>query len=288
VTGGSSQALSARPLSWAWLLLPAAFALALYAQLLPALVDEWMEHPNLSHGFAIPFIAAYILWTRRERVRAAAWAPSLAGLPVLALGLAALVVGVRGDEIFLARISLPVTLLGLSLFLGGPGFTRAVWPAVLYLAFMVPAPYSTLKILTQRSRLVDATIAAELVGLLGVPVYQDGVFLHLPNIVLEVADDCSSIPAIVALLSLGAVYASLSQSPVLIRTILVLGTVPLAIFANIIRIALTAAGVYYVGLWTLTSFIHKFSGTVTFLITFLLLTLLDQALVSAVRWWRRA
>lgn len=283
----AAEALSRLPAGWMWLLAPVALAVALYGQLMPAMVREWMEFPSLSHGFAVPLIAAYLLWTRREQVLAARWAPSFTGLPVLVLGLAAFAVGLRGDEIFLARLSLPITLLGISLFLGGWQFTKVVWVGIAYLVFMVPAPYSTLKILTERSRFLDANGAAAILHFLGVPVYQDGVMLHLPNIALEVADDCSSIPAIAALLSLGAVYASLSRSPVAIRAALVVCTVPLAIAANIIRITLTAAAAYYVGPWTLGAFYHKFSGTVTFLLTFFLLTLLDQALLAAARWSRR-
>ena len=275
------------PAAWVWLLLPSAVAVALYAPLVPGLVAEWTEFPSLSHGFAVPLIAVYLLWTRRERIAAAPWAPSLAGLPVLLMGVVAFALGTRGDEVFLARISLPITLLGVSLFVGGWTFTRAVWLGVAYLAFMVPAPYSTLKLLTQRSRLVDADASAALLQVLGVPVHQDGVMLYLPNVALEVADDCSSIPAIVALLSLGVVYASLSRSPLSVRVALVLGTVPLAIGANIIRITLTAAAAYYIGTWTLGTFYHKFSGTVTFLLTFFLLTLVDRVLSTAARWWRR-
>ena len=278
-----------RPAShWLWLLLPCALVVALYVPLVPALVAEWTEFPSLSHGFAVPLIAVYLLWTRRERIAAAPWAPSLAGLPVVALGAAAFALGIRGDEIFLARLSLPITLLGVSLFVGGWAFTRTVWLGIFYLVFMIPAPYSTLKILTQRSRLFDADAAAAVLQVLGVPVYQDGVMLHLPNIALEVADDCSSIPAIVALLSLGVVYASLSRSALPIRTALVLGTVPLAIGANIVRITLTAAAAYYIGPWTLAGFYHKFSGAVTFVLTFFLLTLVDQLLSWATRRWSRA
>lgn len=276
------------PAAWMWLLLPAVLAIAIYAPLVPALVQEWSEFPSLSHGFAVPLIAVYLLWTRRERIAAAPWAPSLAGLPVLLLGMAAFTIGVRADEVFLARLSLPITLLGLSLFVAGWQFTRAAWLGIAYLVFMVPAPYSTLKILTQRSRLVDADASAAILQVLGVPVYQDGVMLHLPNIALEVADDCSSIPAIAALLSLGVVYASLSRSALPIRFALVAGTIPLAIGANIIRITLTAAAAYYIGPWTLGGFYHKFSGTVTFLLTFLLLTVVDQALSAGARWWKRA
>ena len=274
--------------AWTWLLLPSALAIVIYAPLVPALVQEWSEFPSLSHGFAVPLIAAYLLWTRRDRIAAAPWEPSLAGLPVLVLGVAMFAIGIRADEVFLARLSLPVTLLGVTLFVAGWRFVSAAWLGIAYLVFMVPAPYSTLKILTQRSRLVDADAAAAILQMLGVPLYQDGVMLYLPNIALEVADDCSSIPAIAALLSLGVVYASLSRSGLPIRFALVAGTIPLAIGANIIRITLTAAAAYYIGPWTLGGFWHKFSGTVTFMLTFLLLMLVDQALSAGVRWWRRA
>ena len=87
---------------WIPLLALAAGALALYAPLVPGLVHEWAEFPNLSHGFAIPFIAAYLVWSRRDQLRAAPIEPSAWGLAALLPGLAALVVGVLGDESFLA------------------------------------------------------------------------------------------------------------------------------------------------------------------------------------------
>jgi exosortase/archaeosortase family protein len=68
---------------------------------------------------------------------------------------------------------------------------------------------------------------------------------------------------------------------------LILMTVPLAIGANMVRITLTAAAAYHMGLWTLGSFFHKFSGTVNFLLTFWLLVLLDAGLVQVMRWRRR-
>jgi exosortase len=118
-------------------------------------------------------------------------------------------------------------------------------------------------------------------------VYRDGVVLHLPNVVLEVADNCSSIPAIAALLALGAVYACLVERPLVARAALILATTPLAIGANMIRITFTAAAEYYIGLWTLGSFYHKLSGTVNFLLTFWLLVLLDTGLVRTTRWHSR-
>ncbi|MGH7304619.1 MAG: exosortase [Candidatus Rokuibacteriota bacterium] len=269
---------------WLSLGLPAVVALGLYAPLAPSLIREWAEFPHLSHGFAVPFIAAYLVWCRRNRLREVRAEPSLWGLPALVLGLAALVVGVQGQESFVARISLPITLLGLTLFLAGPAVTRCLWIGIAYLVFMVPLPWTTFRLLASRARLFDASVSAAALDRLGVPVYQDGVFLHLAAVTLEVADACSSIQSASALLALGGAYVSVVQRPTAIRVTLVVMTLPLAVAANIARIVTTALGVHYFGVWTLQSAYHLFSGSVNFVLTLLLLLLLDTAMV---RWSRR-
>lgn len=271
------------PRAWLFLAPPLAVGLALYAPLVPELVAEWSEFPSLSHGFAIPVIAAYLAWIRRDRLGATPVRPSALGLPLLVLGLAMLVVGVLGREPFVARLSLPVTLGGLVWFVAGGAVARLLWAPIAYLFFMVPLPWSTLKLVMYQSRLVDAAVSAEAVRWLGVPVFRDGFMLYLPGISLEVADDCSSIPAIAALLSLGVAYAFFTPRPALYRAALVVATLPIAIFSNIVRITTTVAGAHYLGPWTLNTVYHQFNGTVNFLLTFLFLMALDAALLRGLR-----
>lgn len=272
---------------WALLGVPALAALALYAPLVPGLVADWSAFPSLSHGFAVPVIAAYLVAARWEQIQAAPMASSPWGLPVLILGLAVLFIGVRGDESFVARLSLPIMLLGLCLFLAGPAITRYVWMGTAYLFLMVPLPWTTLQGLTYRSRVFDARASAWALSWLGVPVHRDGVMLYLPNITLEVADACSSIPAIAALLALGAAYASLARRAPAARVAIVAATAPIAIASNIIRITVTAAGTYYSGPWVLKSVYHQLAGTSNFLLTFLLLLALDSLLARVVKGWAR-
>ncbi|HXG02279.1 MAG TPA: exosortase/archaeosortase family protein [Candidatus Binatia bacterium] len=271
----------AAPRAWLWLAPPAALALALYAPLVPDLAREWSEFPSLSHGFAIPLIAAYLAWIRRDRLARTPVRPSLLGLPLLVAGLAALVIGVLGQEPFVARLSLPLTLGGLVWFVAGGAVARLLWVPIAYLFFMVPLPWSTLKLVMYQSRLLDAAVSAELVRWLGVPVFRDGFMLHLPALTLEVADDCSSIPAIAALLSLGVAYAYFSPRPAAYRGLLIAATLPIAIFSNIVRITTTVAAAYYLGPWTLHTVYHQFNGTVNFLLTFLFLMAFDTALLRA-------
>jgi exosortase len=103
--------------------------------------------------------------------------------------------------------------------------------------------------------------------------------LQLPNMTLEVADECSSVPAIAALLALGAAYAQLQARPTWIRAVLTLAAAPLGLLSNIIRLILTALSAYYLGPIALNNVIHKFNGTSVFLATVVLLVVLDTFLI---------
>jgi exosortase len=266
------------PLGWLALGVAAAAALGLYAPVVAGMAAEWNEFPSLSHGFAVPVIAAYLLWRRRHLLAQAPVEGTIFGLPLMILALAMLVLGSLGGEPFVARLSLPLALFGTVLFLMGPRIAREAWLGIAYLVFMIPLPYVALKALTYQSRLFDAGITATALRWLGVPVLRDGVMLHLPNITLEVADDCSSVPAIAALLALGVAYALMQTRPTWIRVALTLSAVPLALFSNIVRLILTSIGAYLFGPIVLNNTIHKFSGTTVFLATVVLLVGLDALL----------
>jgi len=271
-------------LPWLALAVSVAGALALYIPVIAGMAADWIEFPSLSHGFAVPLISAYLLWNKRRLLAEAPVEGSLTGLPVVVLALGMLVLGSLGSESFIARLSLPIALLGVVLFLMGGQVTRHAWIAIAYLAFMIPLPYLTLKAITYQSRLFDAGLTATALGWMGVPVLRDGVMLQLPNMTLEVADECSSVPAIAALLALGAAYAQLQARPTWIRVVLTLAAAPLGLLSNIVRLIVTSLGAYYLGPIALNNVIHKFNGTTVFLATVVLLVALDTLLT---RFWRR-
>jgi exosortase len=264
--------------AWLGFALGLAGILGLYGTTLVSMARDWAAFPNLSHGFAIPPIAVYLAWTRRSRLAQLVGAPSWVGCPFLAGGLALYAGGVLGAEPFLARISLHVTLLGAALFLLGRDTTRELGPSLAYLVFMTPLPYITLKKLTDATRVFDAAMTAAVLPWLGVPVLREGVILHLSRISLEVADVCSSIPAIASLLALAAAYGLVRRRSPLICLVLLLAAVPLGLASNVIRIIVTAAGAHYIGPVALHNAIHLWSGTTVFLMTFSALVLLDAGL----------
>ncbi|MGH7393551.1 MAG: exosortase/archaeosortase family protein, partial [Candidatus Rokuibacteriota bacterium] len=198
--------------------------------------------------------------------------------PLVALGLGLYAVASLGSEPFLARLSFPVTLAGGVLLLSGTAIARQALPGVAYLAFMMPLPYVALKGLTATATLFDARVTAAMLPWLGVPVHRRGTLLYLANMTLEVADACSSIPAIASLLALGAAYGFVRRRSVGVTLLLLVAAIPLGVTANIVRIVLTAAGVHYLGPIAIHNAIHTWHGTSVFLVTFAALALVDAGI----------
>ena len=108
------------------LLAAAGSAALLFGPMFVQLVHDWAHDDNYSHGFLIVPIALYFAWERRDRLTSAAPRPSNVGLFVVLAGLAMLVAGTLGAELFLTRVSLLVALAGAVLF-SAAGSTCASW-----------------------------------------------------------------------------------------------------------------------------------------------------------------
>ena len=271
------------PSRWVPLAVALAAVLAVYAPILAGMVVEWVTFPSLSHGFAVPLISAYLVWRRRELINVEPLGSANVGLVVLVAALGVFQAGSLSGETLFSRASFPLALLGIALFLAGPRVTGHVWPAIAYLLFMIPFPYLTFKAVMYQSRLFEAGVTAKALRWLGVPILQQGVMLHLPSVTLEVTDACSGVRAVAALVALGTAYAQLQPRATWVRVTLALAPAPLGLASNILRLVLTALGVYYLGPITLTSVFHQFSGTIVFLTTVVLLVGLDRLLVRTAR-----
>jgi exosortase len=270
-------------LRWVPFAVALAAVLAVYAPVLADMAVEWATFPSLSHGFAVPLISAYLVWRRRELIGVEPLGSASVGLVVFVVALGIFEAGSLSGETFFSRLSFPLALLGIALFLAGPRVTGHVWPAIAYLLFMIPFPYLTFKAVTYQSRLFEAGVTATALRWLGVPILQQGVMLHLPRVTLEVADDCSGVRAVAALVAVGTAYAQIQPRATWTRVTLTLAAAPLGLVSNIFRLVLTALGVYYLGPITLTSVFHRFNGTVVFLTTVVLLAGLDRLLVRMAR-----
>src|SRR5262249_2264327 len=121
-------------------LLVAAGFFLLYRNVLIKLVSDWWIDGNYSHGFFIIPIAAYLAWERRDAFAAAHDKPSAFGLIVILGSVLVLAGGILGSELFLTRISILGTVIGVILFFFGWQRLKVLAFPVAFLFLMIPLP----------------------------------------------------------------------------------------------------------------------------------------------------
>jgi EpsI family protein len=216
----------------------AAFGMC-YAGVIASLVELWSINYLYSYGFAVPFIAAYIVWTRSQDSPATEGAPDYAlGGPVTLTGIAMLVIGHSGMLTALEQSSLVVTLTGLLLLLFGRHVVKSHWLAIAYLLLMVPIWSVPLGYLQDPSRLLSAKIATSLLDLSGVPVLRQDTDIILPSHTLSVMLECSGLNQLVAVIAMVLPASYLWLSTFTRRVMLVILAVIISYLGNGFRIAL--------------------------------------------------
>jgi exosortase len=115
-----------------------------------------------------------------------------------------------------------------------------------------------------------------------VPALREGNVIHLPDTALFVAEACSGLRSLMALITLGVVFAYFYRKSWFERAVIVLSAIPIAIVVNALRVALTGVLAYRYGRAAGAGVLHEFQGLITFGAAWVLLLL--EAWVLA-RWW---
>ena len=217
-----------------------------YAPNLAGLVFQWSNVPNYSHGFLVAPIALAILWQRRGELDPARLRPNLLGWVGLGALLAFRSYLFERNEVWLESATMIPALAALALAFGGWPLLRWSAPAIAFLVFMLPLPPSlnlTLAGPLQRLATIGSTTLLQASGL---PVLARGNVIFVGGEPLEVAEACNGLSMLMSFVTLitAMVILMARDRPTWERVVLLLSMVPIALVANVLRIAITA-GLYH-------------------------------------------
>jgi exosortase len=219
-------------------------AAAIFWPLFPELASVWNQDPNYSHGFLVPLASLAFAWLAwREK----GWPESsfvdrrtcADGFVQLVFGLVLHVAMRFTRNLFLDVVALVCVLRGLLLILGGREAGRSYSFSALFLIFMAPLPIHWYQPIAIRMQQLVSRISTFLLDAVGVPVYQEGYYIHLPGSTMEVAEACSGLRQLVAILALGVAIGHLSGRGRWFSWTLGMVAIPIAVIANCVRVVLS-------------------------------------------------
>lgn len=248
------------------------------------LVQKWLTDSNWTHGMVIPLFSIYLIYTRREDLLAARRKSSMWGLAIMLFCLVGEILWrYPGQNYWLSQTCMIGVLFGLVLYLAGGSTIRVTWLPILFLVFAIPISPRVYTAISLPLQNVAAKGAVLIFRALQVQVTSSASAVELISRSgelreLTVAEACSGMKLLMAFLALGVAMAYLDYKPIWQRLILVAAAVPIAIFCNVIRVAITS-WMYYIDKPELgQDFMHYFTGMLMLIPAFALLWVLSWVL----------
>jgi exosortase len=244
-----------------------------------AMAQRWSHDPRYAHGYFVPMFALALLWLRRGRLAGAVPSPSSWGLAFLGLGAVVQLAGGYYRIDSFDGLALLPDLAGIALLLGGWRALQWAWPAIAFLAFMVPLPWRVENALGPPLQFVATMASTYLLQTLGFMAFAEGFVIQLNDATIGVVEACSGLSMLITFIALSTAAALVVKRPLPDRIVLVLSAIPVALLANIVRIVLTGALHETVGGPAADTFYHDLAGWVMMPLA-LILYWLELAILS--------
>jgi len=210
-----------------------------YWTTLTVLVHAWSTSPQYSHGFLVPLIAVWIVWSRSRGSVPVRWRPNWWGLSSLELGTAMRLFGAYYYFEWVDGLSLLPLLAGVCLMLTGIPGLKVCWPGIAFLAFMFPLPYRLDVALAGPLQSFATSSSTFALQTLGLPAIAEGNTILLRDVRIGVAEACSGLRMLVVFAAICTAAAIVTRRTMAERVVLVASAVPIALLCNCTRIVLT-------------------------------------------------
>jgi exosortase len=260
-----------------WLLVSAGLGAALVWAYWPTFVEmaaRWSHEAQYSHGYLVPFFAAFLVYARRDRL--AKCTPKVSWVGGLTLLVVAAVMRLSAAYFYLSALdalSLLPCVAGLVLLLGGWGVFAALWPAVAFLAFMLPLPFRVETALAAPLQRISTMVSTYTLQTFGFPALADGNVIRVKEHSIGVVEACSGLSMMMVFFALATAFVLLVNRPMLDKILLLISAVPIAIISNVARITVTAVLYETVNSEAADRFFHDFAGLLMMPLALLLLGL---------------
>lgn len=266
---------------WRWLATNPVLAAGILSVLIPTMIyvatKSWTTEQG-AHGPIVLAAGLWLLW--REWMVARPHAQPAPPKRVALLFVPMIIL------YFVARVSQIVELEGILMYailmvvlysFVGQAAMKIMWFPLLYLLFIFPPPETFVAVTTNPLKILLSEWATDSLYVLGYPIGRSGVTIQIGQYSLLVADACSGLNSLISLTAIGLFYVYLRHhANMRYALLLLLVIVPVAVFANLVRIQVLILLTYYGGEAAAQGFLHDFAGMTTFFTALVTIFAVDE------------
>ncbi|MDA1045133.1 MAG: exosortase/archaeosortase family protein [Verrucomicrobia bacterium] len=242
--------------------------------------EQWVRSDgDFTHGWTMPFIALYVVWSNRKAIASAPKSTCAGGLIIVIGALLLHVAAFRVQQPRISLIAMTILVWGGILFVYGWATAKV---------FLFPVGYMILAFasfwliaITFKLRLFACMLSGAVLNGIGIETVRYGTALYSQaggGFNFDVADPCSGLRSLVVMTALAAPFAYFTSLSNLRKWVLFATSIPLAVLANILRIVSIALLAELAGQELAMRVFHDFSGSLVFFIAILLLVGTSQLL----------
>ena len=204
------------------------------------ILAEGLKSEEQSHILLAPFVAAWLVWVRRNRLRLCRPTWSFVGPVLIAGGWALAVLGfTRAWDLF-THLGVLTIVLGAVTTVVGPSTMRRFTPALLVLVFLIPVPGRIRQQIAIPLQEITARITEFLLTVFAVPVERSGNVLAINGNDVLIAEACNGMRMVAALGLVAFAFVFSMPMRNSVRVLLLVLSPVMALVVNVIRVVPTA------------------------------------------------
>jgi len=245
--------------------------------------NPFYGEPNWGHAICVPVIGLYYLYLHRSALRADAVRTAWSGLPICVAGilLSGLAIWPYQND-FAKDVGMVACLFGVVLLLCGWEIMRVAWFPIVFLICALPWPSLLYSRVAGPLQQLAANVAVHVLRFTGVQAMSSGTKILMEHgsfvRTLNVAEACAGMRSLMTFVSVAAAVAFLSARPLWQKLVIVICSVPIAIFCNVMRVAGSGLLDRYVSTAWSEGFAHSFAGVVMLIPALFLILLVAYVL----------
>ena len=227
---------------------------------------------DFSHGWMIPFVSLFVVWTKRVELMSSPRRLDNRGLVLIVLALVAHWLGAKSEQTRISLMAFVLLTWSIPFYLCGWEVAKWLIFPCSYLLFAVPMNF--LESITFPLRIVATVISTSVLNGIGIAAQRSGSAIHslaAGGFQFDVAAPCSGLRSLLAMTALTAVYAYLTQKTLIRQWVLFLSAIPLAIIGNVARITTVALVAQAMGEKLALGLYHDYSGYIVFSVSIMLM-----------------